>query len=127
MYRVHKNNYIICNNPSYTVLVDVNECLGDKDSCDSNAFCVNTMGSYKCVNCKPGYLDVSGDGKICEGMLIHNNPIIILLPTWFAVLNSYASNKQHAVVLCKTGQNQSGTGFNQLKRQDKNVLNTNFN
>ena len=62
-------------------LVDVNECQEDIASCDDNAFCVNTVGGYTCDNCKPGYLDVSGDGKICQGKLIYNI-IIILLPTW---------------------------------------------
>ena len=48
-------------------VADINECLEDTDGCDDNAYCINTHGSFGCDNCKPGYLDVSGDGKICQG------------------------------------------------------------
>lgn len=35
--------------------VDKNECEGD-NRCDVNAYCYNTLGSYYCGNCKPGYI-----------------------------------------------------------------------
>ena len=85
-----------------SALIDVNECQEDTDSCDDNAYCVNTEGSFKCDNCKPGYLDVSGDGKICQGKLIYKIPIIILLPTWE---ESVKNKKAHGMELrCKSYQ-----------------------
>ncbi|KAL9953458.1 hypothetical protein ACROYT_G040880 [Oculina patagonica] len=41
---------------------DIDECAAGTHSCDSNAECINTKGSYNCI-CKPGY---HGDGKNCE-------------------------------------------------------------
>ena len=40
---------------------DVDECAAGSDSCDLNATCTNTVGSYSCV-CNPGY---DGDGVTC--------------------------------------------------------------
>lgn len=45
------------------VALDVNECTTKSYSCDANAVCQNTKGSYKCT-CKAGYV---GDGKKCSG------------------------------------------------------------
>ena len=42
---------------------DMDECSSNSHSCDVNAVCNNTRGSYTCT-CKPGY---SGDGKNCTG------------------------------------------------------------
>lgn len=44
-------------------LSDIDECAAGISSCDVNADCVNTKGSYGC-SCKAGY---HGDGKNCEG------------------------------------------------------------
>ncbi|KAL9953464.1 hypothetical protein ACROYT_G040886 [Oculina patagonica] len=41
---------------------DIDECAEGTHSCDANAECINTKGSYNCT-CKPGYL---GDGRKCE-------------------------------------------------------------
>ena len=52
------------------LLADIDECqfLGYNDApihdCDSNATCVNTIGSFMCT-CKEGY---TGNGKQCEGL-----------------------------------------------------------
>ena len=43
--------------------VDVNECTTDAHSCNFNAYCNNTSGSYNC-NCNPGF---SGNGISCTG------------------------------------------------------------
>ena len=44
-------------------LSDIDECAAGTSSCDVDADCVNTEGSYGC-SCKAGY---QGDGKNCEG------------------------------------------------------------
>ena len=46
-------------------LLDINECSSNSHSCDVNAVCRNTLGSYTCA-CKPGY---SGNGRTCSGKL----------------------------------------------------------
>ena len=42
---------------------DVDECSTNDHSCDVNAVCANTVGSYACA-CKAGY---TGDGRTCNG------------------------------------------------------------
>ena len=42
---------------------DIDECDMETDSCDVNAECTNTDGSYTC-SCLAGY---SGDGMTCSG------------------------------------------------------------
>jgi hypothetical protein len=48
----------------------VNECLSNS-TCDANATCNNTEGSYTCT-CDSGY---SGDGISCDGM--HCTKVVI--------------------------------------------------
>ena len=43
---------------------DINECTEDTHSCDGNASCTNTNGSYNCT-CNFGF---EGDGLNCTGM-----------------------------------------------------------
>ena len=47
---------------------DIDECEIDSDSCDVNAECSNTYGSYMC-QCLPGF---SGDGQSCSGKYTHS-------------------------------------------------------
>ena len=42
---------------------DIDECSVDPSSCDENADCTNSDGSYSCT-CKQGF---TGDGAVCEG------------------------------------------------------------
>lgn len=42
-------------------LSDTDECSSNSHSCDINAVCANTPGSYSCA-CAAGY---SGDGRTC--------------------------------------------------------------
>ena len=44
-------------------LPDVDECSSGAATCDVNARCQNTVGSYNCT-CKEGF---PGDGKRCTG------------------------------------------------------------
>ena len=46
------------------MLADINECLEDPGSCDANALCINTVGSFQCI-CVSGF---TGNGRICTGM-----------------------------------------------------------
>ena len=48
------------------IVPDFDECKINTYSCDDNAACKNTVGSYTCT-CKSGY---SGDGKTCNGKMI---------------------------------------------------------
>ena len=45
------------------LILDIDECSANSHSCDANADCTNTPGSYTCT-CKAGY---TGDGKSCSG------------------------------------------------------------
>ena len=46
------------------LFVDINECEVGTDSCDENAECTNTDGSYTCA-CNTGFI---GNGVTCNGM-----------------------------------------------------------
>ena len=47
------------------MFVDIDECSTNSHSCDVNAVCNNTDGSYICA-CNSGY---SGDGNTCTGKI----------------------------------------------------------
>ena len=44
-------------------LLDLNECIKSNGGCHSDAMCVNTAGSFRCV-CDEGF---DGDGYTCKG------------------------------------------------------------
>ena len=61
---------------------DIDECTTNVHSCDVNAICQNTVGSYSCI-CKAGY---TGDGKKCNGnyrLFVH-----------FHYLNQFKNNEK---------------------------------
>ena len=43
---------------------DIKECEENRDNCNRNAECDNTIGSFTCT-CNDGY---TGDGVSCDGM-----------------------------------------------------------
>ena len=53
------------------LFIDINECEVGTDSCDENAECTNTDGSYTCA-CNTGFIE---NGVTCNGM--YNYPSII--------------------------------------------------
>ena len=56
-------------NYSLNLVLDIGECSSNSHSCDVNAVCNNTRGSFTCA-CKLGY---SGDGKNCTAKLLSLN------------------------------------------------------
>ncbi|KAF5303752.1 hypothetical protein FQA39_LY09825 [Lamprigera yunnana] len=42
--------------------LDLNECADDKPVCKQSQFCVNTDGSYKCLECDRACMGCTGDG-----------------------------------------------------------------
>ena len=45
-----------------SICTDIDECVTDTHSCDRNAMCTNTEGSFNC-DCYPGF---TGDGSSCS-------------------------------------------------------------
>ena len=59
-------------------VLDIDECANNTDSCDVNAYCNNTVGSYNCT-CYPEY---TGNGTLCTGNFLYDtspNHILLLL------------------------------------------------
>lgn len=50
----------------YFLISDINECETGLDSCNLNATCNNSIGSFIC-KCKEGFF---GTGSECEGMYV---------------------------------------------------------
>ena len=69
-------------------LIDINECTEDTHSCDGNASCTNTIGSYNC-SCNFGF---EGDGLNCTGVYCYCNILCanrhhFLFAFFYAVFN----------------------------------------
>jgi hypothetical protein len=65
------------------VCSDEDECTDDTHTCDSNAVCSNTEGSYTCA-CGAGY---NGDGEVCYGG--YRNYILTNAEAWSGLYWSF--------------------------------------
>ena len=72
---------------SYFSLLDTDECLTNTHSCDFNAVCNNTQGSYNCA-CRPGY---SRDGKSCAGKITNKKVSLQYWPSKSHIKRSKSS------------------------------------
>ena len=64
---VHTAVYVLCikfSNVAQIVITDIDACESETNTCDANAVCENTQGSYTCT-CTSGY---TGDGEECTGI-----------------------------------------------------------
>ena len=70
------------------IVADQDECESpESNSCDVNAICTNTEGSYVC-RCRNGY---EGDGILCKG----NYQYIGISIAWFTVQSTCCLQNQH--------------------------------
>ena len=60
------NYNCVCMQILFVLQSDIDECSTGVDKCDINAYCTNTVGSYKCT-CNSGY---EGNGFQCTGKLV---------------------------------------------------------
>ena len=74
-------------------MVDFDECEFHLYSCDINADCKNTIGSYEC-ECRSGY---RGNGIICNGIIVFRN--VIISESNFLLWNIPGSNDAVTVTL----------------------------
>ena len=73
----HNKNYVFMQTTCFKIFVmattclyvDIDECSTNSHSCDVNAVCSNTVGSYTCV-CEAGF---TGDGNTCTGEPFKSN------------------------------------------------------
>ena len=78
MVDVHTYTDVILNN---SCDADVDECSMSTHSCDPNAQCSNTNGSFQCV-CASG---LTGNGSVCYGMslLLESNESYSIVTTCY--------------------------------------------
>uniref|UniRef100_A0A8D3DSL2 Thrombospondin 3 n=1 Tax=Scophthalmus maximus TaxID=52904 RepID=A0A8D3DSL2_SCOMX len=83
--------------------VDVDECVDLPDACVSNSVCINTMGSYKCGGCKPGFLGNQTSGcfprKSCAALTF--NP---------CDTNAHCTMERNGEVTCRCNVGWAGNG-----------------
>ena len=75
-----KQIYFICGNiyilssSQVNLYSDHDECSDNSHECSVNAYCTNTIGSYKC-QCNTGF---KGKGRKCHGMFTLNIDLMSL-------------------------------------------------
>ena len=96
----NNNNSTFIHSYSFNLVLDIDECSSNSHSCDANAVCNNTRGSYTCA-CKLGY---SGDGKNCTGKVLSLNKKYKITTTheneftctWNTFCRTYMHNMSYA-------------------------------
>ena len=77
-------------------MIDIDECLTNNGGCDTQANCINSIGSYEC-KCKPGYI---GNGTQCfacnENEYSFNDTTCFSCPE-----NSTSSIASSSIIDCK--------------------------
>jgi len=66
------NKCVVSLNAGAVCCADVDECAVGADTCDDNAQCYNTAGSFKCV-CIDGF---SGSGHRCLGISVAQSTLL---------------------------------------------------
>uniref|UniRef100_A0AAQ6IM82 Thrombospondin 3 n=1 Tax=Anabas testudineus TaxID=64144 RepID=A0AAQ6IM82_ANATE len=83
--------------------VDIDECVDLPDACVSNSVCINTVGSYKCGSCKPGFLGNQTSGcfprKSCAALTF--NP---------CDTNAHCTMERNGEVACRCNVGWAGNG-----------------
>ena len=72
-YCIYPVNFSLLAKILWPSLLDIDECTTGLNSCDGNATCTNTIGSYFCT-CFEGY---TGDGFDCERKILQISQIIV--------------------------------------------------
>ena len=84
-------------------LTDIDECAEGLADCTTEAFCVNTGGSYYCY-CPTGY---TGDGRLtgdgCAGEFALDELVLILILYFFKDIDECASNHVNGFNDCIIG------------------------
>uniref|UniRef100_A0AAQ5YQR3 Thrombospondin 3 n=1 Tax=Amphiprion ocellaris TaxID=80972 RepID=A0AAQ5YQR3_AMPOC len=82
---------------------DIDECVDLPDACVSNSVCINTVGSYKCGGCKPGFLGNQTSGcfprKSCNALTF--NP---------CDTNAHCAMERNGEVSCRCNVGWAGNG-----------------
>uniref|UniRef100_A0A8D0AG57 Thrombospondin 3a n=1 Tax=Sander lucioperca TaxID=283035 RepID=A0A8D0AG57_SANLU len=95
-----KTHRQVCNQDTQT---DIDECLDLPDACVSNSVCINTVGSYKCGGCKPGFLGNQTSGcfprKSCAALTF--NP---------CDSNAHCTMERNGEVACRCNVGWAGNG-----------------
>ena len=73
------------------MFTDVDECTDAPDTCDVNAVCSNTDGSYTCL-CNAGY---SGNGTTCTGKYTYFKVLSLIMKMSAPIILILLTSMQH--------------------------------
>ncbi|XP_065054873.1 cubilin-like isoform X3 [Rhopilema esculentum] len=81
---------------------DLNECTRETHNCNANAYCTNTVGSYRCT-CRGGY---TGNGYICNTIDVDE----CTLGTHSCSFDAYCTNTVGSY-RCRCNSGYTGNGY----------------